>query len=308
MSYKGTYEGKSLKHYRTKGSRNGYSKDPNYKPIGQPAKGDVPSAARPDGYNERMQTREAWANRMSNMQNNAMAGVRSQKSTSIPSFKRGDYQTAQAQAMEHRRAAEAKVSTAATAGARNQAMQRAKNKTVGTPNRINTAQPNKGDFGKRTSQQQLSEERRIKGSSLPHNTRQESENRRISGSAMPKTASYNKRQAENRRISGSGMTASQIAAKNNQSAAEQRRISGSKLTNTADANRMNAERRRIAGAKDTGAAKALASDARRKAAAASAVRNSRSDIGNAVADAKADAKRLIKKGRKKVRNLLRKFF
>lgn len=306
MSYKGTYEGKSLKHYRIKGSRNGYSKDPNYKPIGQPAKGDVPSAARPDGYNERMQAREAWANRMSNMQNNAMAGVRSQKSTSIPSFKRGDYQTAQAQAMERRRAAEAKVST--SAGAKNQALQRAKNKQVGTPGRIVTSQPNKGDVGKRTSQKQLSEERRIKGSSLPHNTRQESENRRISGSAMPKTASYNKRQSENRRIAGSGMTASQIAAKNNQSAAEQRRISGSKLISTADANRMNAERRRIAGSKDTAATKALASDARRKAAAASAVRNSRSDIGNAVADAKSDAKRLIKKGRRKVRNLLRKFF
>lgn len=308
MSYKGTYEGKSLKHYRTKGSRNGYSKDPNYKPIGRPAKGDIPSAARPDGYNERMQAQEAWANRMSNMQNNAMAGVRSQKSTSIPSFKRGDYQTAQAQAMERRRAAEAKVSTAAAAGAKNQAMQRAKNKSVGTPGRINTAQPNKGDYGKPKSQQQLAEERRIKGASLSRDNRQAAENRRIAGSPMPKNASYNQKQAENRRIAGSGMTASQIAAKNNQSTAEQRRISGSKLITPANANRMNAERRRIAGAKDTAATKALASDARRKAAAASAVRNSRSDIGNAVADAKADAKKLIKKGRKKVRNLLKKFF
>ena len=39
MRYKGTYEGNSLKHYRTKGSRNGISKNPDYKPIGKLAKG-----------------------------------------------------------------------------------------------------------------------------------------------------------------------------------------------------------------------------------------------------------------------------
>ena len=39
MRYKGTYEGNSLRHYRTKGSRNGISKNPDYKPIGELAKG-----------------------------------------------------------------------------------------------------------------------------------------------------------------------------------------------------------------------------------------------------------------------------
>lgn len=39
MRYKGTYEGNSLRHYRTKGSKNGYSKDPNYTPIGEKARG-----------------------------------------------------------------------------------------------------------------------------------------------------------------------------------------------------------------------------------------------------------------------------
>lgn len=33
--------GSSLRHYRTKGSRNGYSKDPNYKPVGQRATGKI---------------------------------------------------------------------------------------------------------------------------------------------------------------------------------------------------------------------------------------------------------------------------
>ena len=33
--------GGSLKHYRTKGSRNGYSNDPNYKPVGQRAQGKL---------------------------------------------------------------------------------------------------------------------------------------------------------------------------------------------------------------------------------------------------------------------------
>lgn len=38
-NYKGIYDGQSLKHYRTKGSKNGYSKDPNYTPIGEKARG-----------------------------------------------------------------------------------------------------------------------------------------------------------------------------------------------------------------------------------------------------------------------------
>lgn len=33
--------GSSLRHYRTKGSRNGYSKDPNYRPVGQQAQGKI---------------------------------------------------------------------------------------------------------------------------------------------------------------------------------------------------------------------------------------------------------------------------
>ena len=33
--------GSSMRHYRTKGSRNGYSKDPNYKPVGQQAQGKI---------------------------------------------------------------------------------------------------------------------------------------------------------------------------------------------------------------------------------------------------------------------------
>ena len=33
--------GSSLRHYRTKGSRNGYSKDPKYKPVGQKASGRI---------------------------------------------------------------------------------------------------------------------------------------------------------------------------------------------------------------------------------------------------------------------------
>ena len=33
--------GSSLRHYRTKGSRNGYSKDPNYNPVGQKATGRI---------------------------------------------------------------------------------------------------------------------------------------------------------------------------------------------------------------------------------------------------------------------------
>lgn len=40
--YGGRYTyGGSLKHYRTKGSRNGYSNDPNYKPVGQKAVGKI---------------------------------------------------------------------------------------------------------------------------------------------------------------------------------------------------------------------------------------------------------------------------
>lgn len=39
MSYRGIYNGNTLAHYRTKGSRNGYSKDPNYTPIGEKARG-----------------------------------------------------------------------------------------------------------------------------------------------------------------------------------------------------------------------------------------------------------------------------
>ena len=39
MRYKGIYEGNSLRHYRTKGSKNGISKNPDYKPIGKLAKG-----------------------------------------------------------------------------------------------------------------------------------------------------------------------------------------------------------------------------------------------------------------------------
>ena len=41
-NYYGTnLNGRALMHYRTKGSRNGYSKDPNYRPIGQQAQGRI---------------------------------------------------------------------------------------------------------------------------------------------------------------------------------------------------------------------------------------------------------------------------
>lgn len=41
-NYYGTNSnGRTLMHYRTKGSRNGYSKDPNYRPVGQQAQGKI---------------------------------------------------------------------------------------------------------------------------------------------------------------------------------------------------------------------------------------------------------------------------
>ena len=71
-NYYGTnLNGRTLMHYRTKGSRNGYSKDPNYRPVGQQAQGrfingryvyDNPTAQRGGPSTHGVNTDEAIAN------------------------------------------------------------------------------------------------------------------------------------------------------------------------------------------------------------------------------------------------------
>lgn len=60
MSYKGTYEGNSLRHYRTKGSRNGISKNPDYKPIGKLAKGPKYYDSRRDDPDWEQNDNDTW--------------------------------------------------------------------------------------------------------------------------------------------------------------------------------------------------------------------------------------------------------
>lgn len=336
MSYKGTYEGKSLKHYRTKGSRNGYSKDPNYTPIGEKAK--YPMGALSDR----------------NLSTAPTPTVAQPPRRMLPTTKIPQYNAAVQRGQIANQRATAQAASQARAGAKNQGMQRAmanrSARNVGGVSSTTKGQPNKGDYGKPKSQQQLAEERRIAGGKQAGNSQYETNRRRIQGAAMTKNAAQRQKETEERRIKGGnyGSTARKSGINSQYDAQAAQR---QKATNRSNyramvnrrkaeesragitANKAAAEARRIAGSKlgsgyeDRGEGNfrrgaSLAKQAFKEAThkryyndygrghssadrAADHAKQAVKEFGTGVAKG---TKSLIKKGRKKVKNLMKRMF
>jgi hypothetical protein len=287
MSYKGTYDGKTLKHYRTKGSRNGYTKYPGkYNPIGEIAKG-VNSIF--DGAKRRQNSVTDTA---PGLQVVAKTGSQLNQRTqnSAPGLK--------------------------VANDVEQLNQRTQNTAPGlnvarkTPVTRQTFPRTDKTIGRRNAD-----------TNANYTSRAQEASRRAGQANVIRS---NQKAAEQRRITGSGMTASQIAAKRSSQAARDAETKRQNMR-TGESQVMANRRHPVSDARDiqgsANSARAAVENRRtaeskkahyqrelEKSKKISSVRNSRSDVQNAVADAKADAKKLIKKGRKKVRNLLRKFF
>lgn len=232
MSYKGTYEGNSLKHYRTPGSKNGRTKYPGkYNPIGELAKG-------PD-YNNSMNAARAYDIAQRAARQTALGPRAINNSYNHPS-----YQQAQAKAMQARNKAYGQAYGQMKVAGKNAALQKAKNvntaKNVGTTASHPTGQPNKGDYGKPNRQAQA-EARRIAGGSAGTSFNQQKlvDQRKASGSKMERTPEQNRMDAERRRIAG-GSTGTITRAEANRRAAEERRAGGfSKTTDAAQSRKSN---------------------------------------------------------------------
>lgn len=275
MSYKGTYDGKTLKHYRTKGSRNGYTKYPGkYNPIGEIAKG-VNSIF--DGAKKHqnsvtdtapgLQVVAKTGSQLNQRTQNTAPGLKVAKD--VENLNQRTQNTSPG------------LNVARKTSATRQSFPRT-DKSIGQRNADTNANY--------TAQAQAASRRAGQANAIRSN----------------------QKAAEQRRITGSGMTASQIASKRSAQAARDAETKRQNLR-TGESQVMANRRHPISDArtiKGTANSARAAVENRRTAESkkVSSARNSRSDVQNAVADAKSDAKRLIKKGRKKVRNLLRKFF
>ena len=335
MSYRGTYEGNSLKHYRTKGSKNGYSKDPNYKPIG-----DV--AMSPEERNRRvglaaaarasMGTASQYGTKMFARQraliNNAHSAV-GRAGLMNNSYNQAAYQRAQAKAMQERNAAYGKAGAQTKAYAynkqKNAASQNVKNinaaKNVGTTASHPTGQPNKGDYGKPNRQAQA-EARRIAGGSAgtTFDPKKQVQQRKAAGSKMERSPEQNRMDAERRRIAG-GSAGTITRAEANRRTAEERRAGGfSKTTDAAQSRKSNYQalvNRRAAEQRRTGVtANQAAAEARRIAGGSqgtsksvkTAVERRATSAYNKASDAVNEGKELVKNGKKKVKSLMKRFF
>lgn len=336
MSYRGTYEGNSLKHYRTKGSKNGYSKDPNYKPIG-----DV--AMSPEERNRRvglaaaarasMGTASQYGTKMFARQraliNNAHSAV-GRAGLMNNSYNQAAYQRAQAKAMQERNAAYGKAGAQTKAYAynkqKNAASQNIKNvnaaKNVGTTASHPTGRPNKGDYGKPDRQAQA-EARRIAGGNIgttSFDPRKQAEQRKEAGSKMERSPEQNRMDAERRRIAG-GSAGTITRAEANRRAAEERRAGGfSKTTDAAQSRKSNYQalvNRRAAEQRRTGVtSNQAAAEARRISGGSqgtsksvkTAIERRATSAYNKASDTIDEGKKLVKKGKKKVKSLMKRFF
>jgi hypothetical protein len=284
MSYKGTYDGKTLKHYRTKGSRNGYTKYPGkYNPIGEIAKG-INSIF--DGAKRRQNSVEDTAPGL-RVTNPSAAQLNQRTRNTAPGLK----VTNDVEQLNQR--------TQNTAPGLNVARK--------TPVTRQTFPRTDKTIGRRNAD-----------TNANYTAQAQAASRRAGQANVIRS---NQKAAEQRRITGSGMTASQIAAKRSSQAARDAETKRQNMR-TGESQVMANRRHPVSDARDIqGSARAAVENRRtaeskkanyqrelEKSKKISSARNSRSDVQNAVADAKSDAKRLIKKGRRKVRNLLRKFF
>lgn len=311
-NYKGTYNGNSLAHYRTKGSKNGYSKDPNYTPIGEKAKG-------PD-YNNTMNAARAYDTAQRAARQTAL-GPRAINN----SYNQAAYQQAQAKAMQARNKAYGQAYGQMKVAGKNAALQKAKNvnaaKNVGATASHPTGQPNKGDYGKPNRQAQA-EARRIAGGSAGTSFNQQKlvDQRKASGSKMERTPEQNRMDAERRRIAG-GSAGTITRAEANRRAAEERRAGGfSKTTDAAQSRKSNYQalvNRRAAEQRRTGVTSNQATVEARRIAGGSqgtsksvktAVERRAKSAYNKASDAVNEGKSLVKKGKNKVKKLLSKWF
>jgi hypothetical protein len=311
MSYKGTYEGKSLKHYRTKGSRNGYSKDPNYTPIGEKAK--YPMGALPDR----------------NLSTAPTPTVAQPPRRMLPTTKIPQYNAAAQRGQIANKKATAQAAAQARVGAKNQGMHRAmanrSARNVGGVSSTTKGQPNKGDYGKPKSQQQLVEERRIAGGSQVGNSQNETNRRRIQGSTTTKNAAQRQKETEERRIKGGnyGSTARKSGINSQYDAQAAQRQKATNRTNyRAMVNRRKAEEnragitankaaagaRRIAGSKLGSKYEDRGDGNFRRAGEYLKNRRIESAAKEAATGTAKAAKSLVKKGRKKVKKLMKRMF
>lgn len=313
MSYRGTYEGNSLKHYRTKGSKNGYSKDPNYKPIGEIAQGPNPNNSTPNAFRNFQLANRAAAT--------TALGARAVKA----SYNQASYQQAQAKAMQARNKAYGQAYGQMKIAGKNASLQKTKNvnaaKNVGTTASHPTGQPNKGDYGKPNRQAQA-EARRIAGGSAGTSFNQQklAEQRKAAGLKMERTPKQNRMDAERRRIAG-GSAGTITRAEANRRAAEERRAGGfSKTTDAAQSRKSNYQslvNRRAAEQRRTGVtSNQAAAEARRIAGGSqgtsksvkTAVERRAKSAYNKASDTINEGKSLVKKGKKKVKSLMKRWF
>lgn len=338
--YKGTYDGNTLTHYRTPGSKNGRTKYPGkYNPIGELAKG-------PDyNYNNSHDAYRAYQIGQRAVSETAL-GARAMNNSYNPAA----YKRAQAKSMQDRNkaygTAYGQMRAYGNAQAKANAAQRQANinsaKNVGTNPSHPTAQPNKGNYGT-PSQQQLTEWRKIAGSKIGtkkdpelamKNKQRHAEERRIAGgnaggidretmstmarikgAAMPKSATQRQAEVMERRIRGGKIGTSYNNTKINSGYDAQKKMQDDQSRRT---NYKSLVARRRAEESQSGiTANKAAAEARRIAGgnAGTSKHFSDSKYGkmarsayNAGKEVAKDAGTLVKKGKKKVKKLLKKWF
>lgn len=238
--YKGTYDGNTLTHYRTPGSKNGRTKYPGkYNPIGELAKGPEFYARMAAQQRQAMSSvnNSMEAYRRAQLANRAAISTAAGPQAMARAEANKSYANAQAKAMQDRNkaygTAYGQMRAYGNAQAKANAAQRQANinsaKNVGTNPSHPTAQPNKGNYGT-PSQQQLTEWRKIAGGKIGtkkdpelamKNRQRHAEERRIAGgnaggigretmstmarikgAAMPKSATQRQAEVMERRIRG----------------------------------------------------------------------------------------------------------
>lgn len=287
MRYKGTYEGNSLKHYRTKGSRNGISKNPDYKPIGKLAKG-------PKYFDSRRDDPD-W-------EEDDDGGWNLSKSANDRLWKESFAETGEMYKNVGKKVGEGLLNVF-TKGAYGRSKKLSKliaNKVASEskPTAVPVYKPNNKSLAQKTNMK-AAEERRISGGNTGM-TRSVNAKPLLSGTqavGMKGIGAYNaytdkkkyeesrranQQAAEARRIKGGSQGTSFDSSKKAQYDAEQRRIKGGSQGTSFDRQKA-AENRRITGGRTAG-------------------------TGTRVDRTKDTAKDIVKKGKKKVKSLMKRFF